>query len=276
MSNLIVIRIVPQSPVDAGTFTNYLKYLGGLQITAYDLSFNSPTIGQSVGSAVYVAPTRLPSPLQPIPDQSPTQKPPRYARNTGIAQQVDHIPAQPEPNNPSVKDSAYYQFQAVANAVIAIPSPPPGQTTFENLRLVATWGSGATSQPIPISSDYYDVALAPGRVPNHIQWSTLPPSLYFSLPAPPTKARGFSFTLPSDGSPPTYHELLSTVQSVLNIDPGGAPPNLETLTETQCRNIAYEIIWSQQKPLPTPDRIKDLYTNPPNQGVLFCLGRPPI
>lgn len=39
----IVIRILPQGPVDAHTFTNYLNpSLGGLQITAFDLSFNSP------------------------------------------------------------------------------------------------------------------------------------------------------------------------------------------------------------------------------------------
>jgi hypothetical protein len=46
MSSLIVIRIVPQTPVDANTFTDYLNpALGGLQITAFDLSFNNPTTG---------------------------------------------------------------------------------------------------------------------------------------------------------------------------------------------------------------------------------------
>ncbi len=67
MSNLIVIRIVPPSPIDPGpfvpqspanppTFTDYLSYLGGLQITAYDLSFNNLPNGQSVGMAAYVTP----------------------------------------------------------------------------------------------------------------------------------------------------------------------------------------------------------------------------
>ena len=49
MSNLLVIRVVPQTAVDPDTFTGYLNGsgLGPLQITAYDLSFDSPTAGQS-------------------------------------------------------------------------------------------------------------------------------------------------------------------------------------------------------------------------------------
>jgi hypothetical protein len=38
--NYIVVRIVPQTPVDAETFANdYLAPLGGLTITAYQLDF---------------------------------------------------------------------------------------------------------------------------------------------------------------------------------------------------------------------------------------------
>src|SRR5437660_2719843 len=93
MTNLIVIRIVPQSPVKADDFTKDLSYAGGLQITAYDLSFNSPTTGQSVGTAVYIAPTVLPSPSQPVANASPPQIDPQYDGNTGIVQQVDHAPS---------------------------------------------------------------------------------------------------------------------------------------------------------------------------------------
>ena len=268
MSNLIVIRIVPQSPVDEATFTNYLNYQGGLQITAYDLSFNSPTSGQSVGSAVYVTPVAEPDPSGPVPyHPGDTPSPPDYG-NTGIAQQVDLVPAGPDPALPLF--DAYYQYVAVATAVIEIPSPPPGQTMFENLRLVATWGSGANSMAIPISSEYYSVVLTPSPAPDPSQWSSFQPSLYFSLPAPPRTSSTVSFTLPSDGSPPPFQPLLSAVQRVLNIDPGGPSPDLGNLTEAQCRTIAYEIVWSQQKPLPTPpDKIGDLYTNPPNPGVLL-------
>lgn len=48
-------------------------------------------------------------------------------------------------------------------------------------------------------------------------------------------------------------------------------PTLGALSYNQCRNIAYELLWSQQGPLPTPpatDPIEDLYTNPPNTGDL--------
>ena len=70
MTNLLVIRIVPQTAVDPDTFTNsYLNNsLGPLQITAYDLSFDSPTAGQSIGTATYIAPTSAPFPTsrQPV------------------------------------------------------------------------------------------------------------------------------------------------------------------------------------------------------------------
>jgi hypothetical protein len=43
--------------------------------------------------------------------------------------------------------------------------------------------------------------------------------------------------------------------------------DLATLTFAQCRNVAEEIVWAQQSPLPTPaDPIEDLYTDPPNTG----------
>ena len=48
-------------------------------------------------------------------------------------------------------------------------------------------------------------------------------------------------------------------------------PNLGALTRNQSRNIAYEMLWSQQGPLPSPppsDPIENLYTNPPNTGNL--------
>jgi hypothetical protein len=53
-------------------------------------------------------------------------------------------------------------------------------------------------------------------------------------------------------------------------------PSLDALTYNQCRNIAYEILWSQQGPLPaSPDSIENLYTNPPNSGALTSGGSSP-
>jgi hypothetical protein len=48
--SLIVIRVVPQAPTDPNRFTTYLGAMGGLQITANDLSFNNPQPGQNVES----------------------------------------------------------------------------------------------------------------------------------------------------------------------------------------------------------------------------------
>ena len=50
-------------------------------------------------------------------------------------------------------------------------------------------------------------------------------------------------------------------------------PDLGALSPDQCKNIASEIIWSQQPPPPTPpDPVEDLYTNPPNIGPLLSPG----
>ena len=47
-------------------------------------------------------------------------------------------------------------------------------------------------------------------------------------------------------------------------------PDLAALSVAQCQNIANEIIWAQQPALPAPpDPIEDLYTNPPNSGVML-------
>ena len=47
-------------------------------------------------------------------------------------------------------------------------------------------------------------------------------------------------------------------------------PDLATLSLAQCQNIAYEIVWGQQPPLPAPaDPPENLYTNPPNSGTML-------
>lgn len=330
MSDLIVIQIVPQAATDPTTFTEYLTALGGLQITAFDLSFVSPVTGQNLGSASYIAPTGGWVPEAGHPDRSATAPTYPAGITNGIVQQVDFTVGLP----------AYYQLESVAIAVIEIPSPPP---TFENLRLVAQWGAGAGAQPIPVPTDYYDVTLAAGPTPAPDSWASLSPSLYISLPVPPTAANPVSFQMPTDGTPPAFDALLTAVQSILADDPGAAVnvptvapataaggtilnfastsgiaagmaasgagiPAGTTVTEVgatsvtvsqevsaivapgtvitfaadlanlsldECRNVAYEIVWSQQPPLPTPpDPIEELYTNPPNTGS-FLSGSTP-
>ena len=265
MPNLIVIRIVPQGPTDPITFTSYLTALGGLQITANDLSFSNPQPGQNVGSASYIAPgglTPAPAPLV----GSTTQPTYPAGITNGIVQQYDFVPA-------TFFEPAYYHPEAVAAAVIEIPSPAPGQTTFENLSLSVSWGG---TQPIPVTTDYYDVPLTAGPTPDPNQWATLSPSLYLQIPAPPAQAGALNFVLPTDGTPPRFDDLLNAIKAVLKIDPSGALPDLGSLTIQQCRNIAYEIVWSQQGAIPNPpDPVENLYTNPPNTGSLFLSGSNP-
>lgn len=284
MSSLIVIRIVPQTPVDANSFTSYLNALGGLKITAFDLSYASvdqQPPGAVIGSAGYIAaPPSGGWNLQSDGNYTSPGEPGYPSPGNGIIQQVDFIVV-PLPY------SIYFQLESVATAVIEITTPLP---TFENLRLQVQWGS----QAIPVTTDYYDVALAAGPVPDLSSWSpnplgpitqpdpwsTLAPSLYLSLPAPPTTANPVTLQLPSDGTPPPFDELLTAVQQILQDDPGGSvtATELAALTYDQCRNIANEIIWSQQPKLPTPpsgDPVADLYTNPPNSGSFLNSGSTP-
>ncbi len=354
MSNLLVIRVVPQTPIDPNAFTGYLNPSGSgfgpLQITAYDLSFDSPTVGQSIGTATYLAPTTAASPTAPVSvginNPPPPLVPAQYTPDptSGIVQQYDLAPA-------AVFESAYFQLESVATAIIVMPAVPK----FENLRIVAQWGTGSGATQIPVTLDYYDVATATGPAPSLNGWnppassSAVPDpwaglaaatatSLYLQLPAPTSVTSGVGLSLPPDGAPPPFQQLLAAVQQILTSDPGapvtatttanasagsstlqfpaatagivagmtvsgaaGFPAgttvvsinagtvtldqqlsanvssgatvafqaNIAALSLQQCQNIAYEIVWSQQPPLPTPpDPVEDLYTNPPNTGPM--------
>ncbi len=349
MSSLIVIRIIPPQPLDPTKFTDYLNPagLGPLQITAFELSFSDPGVGRNLGTAKYVAASTPPFPLGssvPLPAvlTSPQYNPASPA--TGIVQNYDVDGAVPP------TDSAYFQLDAAATAIIEIPTA----AKIENLRLVAQWGSGAGATPVPISQLCYDVQLSAGPAPDLNAWApssndpqpqidpwmALPPSAYLHLPAPPSSSKPFSFSLPTDGTPPPFDELLAAVQQILAQDPGGSPavattsaaaagdltlkipaatlgiasgmsvsgagiaarttvlsidasglvtlsqevvppgvpsgtnitftPNLGALSAEQCRNIAREIVWSQQPPPPQPpDSVGQLYSNPPNAGPML-------
>ena len=353
MSSLIVIRIVPQAAIDPNKFmTEYLDPpgLGPLQITAFDLSFNSPTAGQAVGTATYIGATATaPNPTSTQPaNVSPVYLPPQYAPDptTGIVQQYDLWPP------PDLLHTAFFSLASVATAVIEVAST----TAFENLRLVAQWGSGAGAPSV--TQDFYDVTLSPAPPPDLNSWNPTPPTfvdppvsdpwaaiapptVYFQLSPAPAATNAPALQLSADGTPPAFGNLLTAVQKVLDGDPGasvtvstsataaagstnlqfpagtagigmslsgaagipagttvlgidatgrvtlnqqlsaavnsGTPitfaPALGALSLEQCKNIAYEIVWSQQPPPPTPpDPVEDLYTNPPNTGALLGSG----
>lgn len=350
MSSLIVIRIIPPQPQKQERFRDHHlnPALGPLQITAFELSFSDPSVGRSLGTAKYVKASAVPSPLDFSVLLPTVLKSPKYlpaSPTTGIVQHYD-VDGSVPPN-----DSAFFQLDAAATAIIEIPAA----AKIENLRLVAQWGSGASATPVPVGQLFYDVQLRAGPTPDlnawtpsstdiHPQvdpWMELLPSAYLHLPAAPGSANPFSFSLPTDGTPPPFDDLRAAVEQILALDPGLSPgvattaaavagsstlkllagtlgiahgmsvsaaagiasrttvlsieasglvtlsqevvppgvpsgtsitfaPNLGALSAEQCRNVAREIVWSQQLPPPQPpESIGQMYSNPPNAGLML-------
>ena len=270
MANTIVIRIVPQKPMDPIAFQELLSASGGLTINVYQVDY--ATVGQSspplIGSASYIAVT--PSGFWNSGGVSLSK--PNYPAGltSGIVQQVDRMPA-------VFVDPAYFQLESVATAIVQITASP-----IENIRLELIWGAGT---PTPVTPDYYDVPLGSAPGPDLSTWSIIaldpdpqpdlwaqfsPTSLYLELTASPA---GSTVQLPSDGSAPGFASLKQAMLNILAKDPGGfTPPQLASLTVAQSQNLAREILWSQQPSPPTPpnaDPLEDLYTNPPNSGSLL-------
>jgi hypothetical protein len=245
MADLIVIRLVPAAPVDGATFT---QYLNNLKIEAFELDYAYPTQGASIGpAAVYIAPT-LPAPISSPPPVY--DAPPVFDPASGIVQHFDQSTGLPP---------ILYAPVAVATAVIKITS----SSTFENIRLKVS----RNGQPIPVDEEYFNIQVASGSPAPAIYPGLTPVSFYLTLPAVPLSGTGASVNLPADGTPAAFSDVLAAMHTVLGIDPGGSP-SLATLTAQQCRLIAYEILWSQQNPLPPePETLENLYNNPPNSGT---------
>ena len=260
MAKLIVIRLHPTAPVDGPTFTGYLSKL---VINAAALTYTDPsyTPGElATGEADYhpldagtMTGIEADNPFVPLPNYTSAPPPGAASAGPGLAQ---HLETQ-------TVGLLTYDFPAAAATAVIEVDVPPWQGTFDNLHLVITRGA----ETIQTDSDYYVVPLDPGPMPGPEGFQGLQTtSFYLPIPAPPA-ANGVGLTLPADGSPPPFDQLLSAVQNVLGIDPGGAP-DLTQLTAAECSNIAYEIIWSRQDPLPTPpEPIDQLYNNPPNTGT---------
>jgi hypothetical protein len=284
MASLIVIRIVPQGgPIGSIEFETYLSASGGLTINAYQIDYQ--TVGEQpppppIGSATYV-PTPPPGPGG-WGNSSVSFAPPVYPGGLvgGIIQQVDYIPPSVFPAPPV---PAQFDLESVATAIISINAA----VTPENIRLELVWGGGP---PTPVTPNYYDVAVVAAPAPDLTTWvpdpSGLNPqpdpwaqlaanatSLYLEL-SPPPAANAASVQLPNDGSPPPFETLLAAMMQILGSDPGGgfSKTQLGGMTSEQCQNLAYEILWSQQPPPPSPpsgDPLEALYTNPPNDGNLL-------
>jgi hypothetical protein len=242
MQNYIVIRLVPPTAVDGGTFTSYLD---GLTINVYDVSYAHAAVGNPVpaaliGSAGFVPPA-FPS--------------------SGATQIVQHLT--PPGFAPPLR--------SVATAVIEYNGPPSG-AEYVTPDLQIEFIRGAATAFVP--RVYYDVHIhksALALLPNPPGSTALQQifdsevSAFVTL-SPPTNAAATSLVVPADGTPPNFDDLLHAVTAVLNQDPAlpVTPAIIGNLSLDQCRNIAYEIVYGPQVPLPAPPEVlEDMYTGLP-------------
>jgi hypothetical protein len=210
--------------------TVFLAYLGNLKINLWDISYASESTG---GVPVSLGSASL-----------------------GAVNIVQHV----TPFPPKIGST----FASVATAMIPYTAPDPEYVTPDlRLEFVITGG-----QTVEDPDFYYDVPLYSGSA----TFQAIPDSgvsAYVTLPAvlPTTTA---PLQLPTDGTAPKFSALLAAVNTVLAADPGAPMPTMiKGLTLDQCRNIAYEIVYGPQPPLPSPSgsvTLEDMYTNPPNNG----------
>jgi len=252
MPSRLIIRLHPVEPITADVFTDYLI---GLSIAAHEVSFNDPGgSGPAFGSATYIAPTILPPATgSSVADVLPTQDP-----DSRITQHFQI--AGPAPFTGIFERT----FQAVATAVIEIPTPPPGgEYQTADVRLEITRGVN----DIVHKQIYYNVPVRAGGLPAAPDPNEFPSwpetSLHLALPAAGQQLSQ-SVVVPEDGTAPNFGNLRTAVENVLNAEPGNLA-DIANLTLKQCRHIAYEIIWDRNAyPLPGPTRssLEQMYTGP--------------
>jgi hypothetical protein len=276
MPKLLVLRLVPETPLDGNDFMPHLGAGGNvLIIDALDVSFGNQK-GQRIGRAIHRPDVTsvisgafpFPNPAAAIPD-----------RQTDIVQHRRPNPILPAGN-------FTWNMKAIATAVIVITAPPALEYAEPDIIVEVKWGTVAdpgSARLIARFSIGYNVAVRdvsswppsdpdprdPALLVNAFQ--NIPAesvAAYVSLPDPskltfdPSDA---SVALPRDGSPPNFEDLRTAVNLVISKDPAGVidPPDL---TPAQARHIAYEIAWNRHvEPLPRPpstERLEAMYTSP--------------
>jgi hypothetical protein len=162
---------------------------------------------------------------------------------------------------------AVYGPASVATAIVQLfnPLPPNG---YLDITVKITRGS----EVIPLNSKFYNVVVNTAATPTTPdQFQQIPSSetaLYIALP-PPVGPNSIALEIPSDGSAPKFHALLTAMQSALQNDPISPTTDISSLINSpaNCSRVAYDIVWSYQNALPAPpDQLESLYTNPPNPG----------
>src|SRR5208337_2447457 len=232
----IVLRLVPPAPVDSGTFTNFLN---ALVIKGYDVSYANAVVGGNPPGPAFIGKATLGGP----------------------------------PSNGIVQHITGFLLQSVATAVIEYTGPPPGGHEYVTpvLRIELDQGTNPT---VFGSRIYYDVQMYTQAAPIAAnQYQTILPgnvSAYVTIPPPLLSPLTTTLQIPTDGTPPNFDDLMTAVKAVLQQDPGPPVNNalISGLSVQQCQNIAYEIVYGPQPPLPglPPDTLENMYTFPTNSG----------
>jgi hypothetical protein len=235
----LVIGVYPTTPTTAKNFRT--NYLDGLSIKAYAVTFTDPDPAAPTSTVIGTA-----------------------VHKTG-------------PNNRIYQLLESGKKQAAAAAVIKIPAgivsqfvepaADPYVTSADPLLNVVLEVS-RNGEPLFNDSVNYDVGVWTGTgALKSLAGVTV--GLYLGLTAEGTVAVGSPYlALPADGSPPSYKDLSTAIERVVEADPGaGAGYDPENLTEAECMHIAREIIGNRiVNPLPTP---LPKGGPPPDLGALF-------
>src|ERR1051326_3129354 len=164
-----------------------------------------------------------------------------------------HLPAPPSTSNPFSfqlpADGTPPPFDSLMTAVQQMIKTDPGLSVNETTTAAASAGDLVLQFGAPISG------ISVGMMTATATGSGIPAN---------TIVTGIDS---GTGKVTLSHELSAGIASGTTIK---FSPNVGALSVAQCRNIAHEIVWSQQPPPPTPkDPIEELYSDPPNSGSML-------
>lgn len=268
MVDILLIRLLPKSKVDSGTFR---KYLDGIEIAAFDKTVrdvSTPTSTIPLGTS-----SGLATPFTTLTVTPATTSKPIPSLDFGILQHFN-VGAFP----PAI--------ESVATAVIIVavgssqaPEYPPGSKYDIVLQITR---NGATINDdtieynvIPttvtalseVQTDYMGMAVNPIIDPEFIAATT---SAYVSIPPNPVNfdPSAPSITLNKNGQAPEFNLLLADINAVLKSDDPVNHPTVVTLAPiplsvAQALTVASDIIYNRAlNPPPAPpagQAIENLY-----------------
>ncbi|MDH6125483.1 neuraminidase-like domain-containing protein [Kitasatospora sp. GP82] len=265
----IIIRLHPTVPTTGDLFTSALT---GLELTAYDMTFDQSSAGVPIGHAKDVVTPGLGVVFTPatttVDGVTVPETAPAVVQHFVVDPLTDLPVLDPLTGNPLL--------EAAATVVMAVqPATPhaeyPTPTSYD-VRLALTRGTEIADPTVnynitTISDSNLPVLQAEFFTPDP---NALPVAGYAAIPpAPPTGGGPVPdrVELPADGSAPNFDQLVNAVNHVLDKDPGtgGHLHQRPQLTVGQCRQIAAELVWDRVRypPPAEPAELGAIYTHAP-------------